>query len=134
MDYMEISIQKLPRSLRYELMKRVKVQKWQGIPSGVVSTETRCLHACLLACLLARPLACLHACLVACWLAGLLACQLACLLACLCQSLNQLLSWLVSSELIGVSLYRNYGGFFRTAHQASPVTLHHSSLLTRFRL
>jgi len=50
MDYMEI-ICKLPRSLRYEPMTRVKVQKWQGIPSGVVSTDTRCSLACLLACL-----------------------------------------------------------------------------------
>ena len=49
MDYTEIRICKLLRSLRYEPVKRVKVQKWQRIPSRVVSTYERCLFVCLLA-------------------------------------------------------------------------------------
>ena len=53
MDYTETRICKLLRSLRYEPVKTVKVQKWQGILSGVVRTYVSfvCLLVCLPVCL-----------------------------------------------------------------------------------
>ena len=49
MDYTEIRICELLRSLRYEPVKGVKIKKWQRIPTAVVSTYIICLFVCLFA-------------------------------------------------------------------------------------